>query len=315
MKIIFFGTSAFALPSLEAISRSIHTLLSVVTQPDKRGGRTHRLLESPAKRWALENKVSCLQPADLSDRSFAAELKACRPDLFVVVSYGKILPPSLLTVPLHGGLNVHPSLLPRYRGASPIPWAILNGDSKTGVTVIRVVEEVDAGEILLQKSVAVGKEEDALQLSERLSRLGGELLVESLRRMEEEKGPFVPQKGGVLYAPRFKRENGAMDWTKSAEALSRQIRAFIPWPGSFSYLGGKRVVIWKARVVEGKMKGRPGEIVRFSREGELVVKTGEGELLLEELQLEGKERMASRAFLLGHPVRLGETFACNPRES
>ena len=314
MKIIFFGTSAFALPSLEAISRSAHTLVSVVTQPDKRGGRTHRQLLSSVKQWALENKVHLLQPPDLSGSSFRETLKAFRPDLFVVVSYGKILPPALLALPPLGGVNVHPSLLPKYRGASPISWAILNGDPKTGLTVIRLSEEVDAGEILLQKEVALG-EEDALQLSERLSRLGGELLSESLDRIAKGKAVFIPQKDKATDAPKFKKEDGAIDWKKSAKILSREIRAFVPWPGSYSYLGGKRILIWKAKGIEGNTGGRPGEVVGFSEGGEIIMATGKGKLLIEALQLEGKEKMPSRSFLIGHRLRIGETFACNPRNS
>ena len=312
MKIIFFGTSQFAIPSLEAVSLTAHSLLAVVTQPDKRGGRTHRLLESPVKRWALENKIPLLQPPDLSESSFMAALKKNRADLFVVVSYGKILPPALLALPSFGGVNVHPSLLPRYRGANPIPWAILNGDPKTGVTLIRLVEEVDAGDILLQKEVALDQEEDALQLSEKLSRLGGKLLVESLDGIEKGKATFVPQRGEVSDAPRFKKEDGAIDWTKSAKMLSREIRAFVPWPGSFSYLDGKRLLIWKAKEVEGEATGCPGEVVGFSGEKEFIVATGKGKLLVERLQLEGKEMMSSSSFLAGHPLRIGETFACNP---
>ncbi len=312
MRIVFFGTSSFAIPCLEALSPSGHALSAVVTQPDKPGGRARPLIESPVKRWAVEKKVPLLQPADLSNISFLKRLKELNADLFAVVSYGKILPSALLSLPPRGSVNVHPSLLPRYRGASPIPWAILSGDRETGVSIIKVVETVDAGEVLLQKRMTIADTVDAMQLSERLSHLGGELLVESLRKIEEGKAVPIPQKGEVVEAPRFKKEDGLIDWTKSGDTLSRQIRALVPWPGSFSYLHGKRVLIWKAVVAQEEKKGRPGEIVRVSEEGEIGVKTGKGILWIQEIQLEGKQRMQSRQFLIGRPVKDGETFACNP---
>lgn len=310
MKIVFFGTSPFAIPCLEALFRSTYTPLLVVTQRDARGGRFRRLLESPVKRWALEKKIPLQQPESLSEISFAATLKRLSPDLFIVVSYGKILPSSLLTLPLEGGINVHPSLLPKYRGASPIPWAILNGDRKTGVSVIRLAEEVDAGEILLQKAIDIGEGEDAVGLTEQLSHMAGELLIKALEKIENGTVIPTPQKGKVSYAPRFKKEDGLMDWSKSAASLSRHIRALVPWPGSFSYLRKKRILFWKAKAEPGR-GGRPGEIVDLSK-GALWVAAGEGRLLLQELQLEGKERMSTQHFLIGHPLRLGETFSCNP---
>ena len=315
MKIVFFGTSSFAIPCLESLEKSSHTLLAVVTQPDQVGERFLKRLPNPVKMWAFEKRIPLLQPATLSEPTLVRDLKESASDLFVVASYGKILPASLLSIPIHGGINVHPSLLPRYRGASPICWAILNGDRTTGVSVIRMVKEVDTGDILLQKEVEIGSREDALQLSERLSHLGGELLMETLAQIEKGTPVFAPQKGRASDAPRFKKEDGAIDWTKSAEALSRQIRALVPWPGSFSYLKGKRVLLWKADPEEGDSGGRPGEVVSLSKSGEFKVATGKGKLLLKELQLEGKERMKSREFLIGHPLVIGETFSCNPRDS
>lgn len=315
MKIVFFGTSSFGIPSLEALRTSSHSLVAVVTQPDARGGRSRQLLESPVKRWALEKNVPLLQPADLSDPAWMATLQSYPSDLFILVSYGKILPSSLLKIPPQGGINVHPSLLPKYRGASPVSWAILNGERQTGVSVIRMVEEVDAGDILLQKEVTIGNDEDAVQLSERLSRVGKELLLETLKRIGEGNAPSFPQKGKASFAPRFKKEDGLLDWMKSADTLSRQIRALVPWPGSYSYLRGKRVLIWKAEPEEGKERGCPGEVVDLSREGLFRVATGKGELRLLELQLEGRERMASKSFLIGHPVHLGETFSCHSGKS
>ncbi|MBI4436621.1 MAG: methionyl-tRNA formyltransferase [Candidatus Omnitrophica bacterium] len=311
MKIIFFGTSDFAIPSLEVLLRSGHDLVSVVTQPDKPGGRNRELLQGPVKQWASAASLPTLQPEELSDFSFMMGLKKMSPELFVVVSYGKILPPFLLALPPHGAINVHPSLLPKYRGASPIPWAILNGDSKTGISILRMTEKVDAGEILLQKEVGIGKEEDASQLSKRLSALGGELLLELLRKIEKGEVEAFPQKGVVTFAPRFKKEEGRIDWRRSAEELSRQIRALVPWPGSFTLLHGKRWVVWKGKAIGEKREGKPGEIVGLGPEG-IAVATGKGKLLLEEIQLEGKEKMKSGSFLLGHPLRLGETFSCNP---
>lgn len=314
MRIVFFGTSSFAIPSLDGIQCSSHTLLAVVTQPDAKGGRRHEFLPTPVKEWVVRKGSLLFQPPRLSEASFLSALQKLRPDLFVVVSYGKILPPSLLTLPPHGGINVHPSLLPRYRGASPIPWAILNGDEKTGVSIIALSEEVDGGEIFLQKTVSIGKEENALSLSERLSKEGGKLLVETLKNLEEGRAVSMPQKGEVRFAPRFKKEDGLVDWGKSAQKLSLQIRALLPWPGSYSYLHGKRVLFWKAKAEEGGPSGRPGEVVALSKEG-IGVATGKGKLLLEELQLEGKEKMPGRLFLLGHPLRLGEGFTCNSGKS
>jgi len=311
MKIVFFGTSEFAIPSLEVLHRSGHELLAVVTQADKPAGRGRKVLESPVKQWASGRKIQVLQPENSSDFSFMMTLKQMNPELFVLVSYGKILPPFLLALPPRGAINVHPSLLPRYRGANPVSWAILNGETKTGISIIQMAEEVDAGEILLQQSVDIGINEDAIQLSERLSKLGGELLPEVLHQIQEGKAKPLPQKGKPTFAPRFRKEEGWIDWRRSAEDLSRRIRAFVPWPGNFSALHGKRVVVWKGRVVEGETKGKPGEVLELRPQG-IVVATGKGRLLLEEIQLEGKERMESGSFLLGHPLRVGETFSCNP---
>ncbi len=307
MRIVFFGTSIFAVPTLEALGSTGHTPLAVVTRADQKGGRGAVLIQSPVKELALRKKIPILQPDNLSDFSFLVSLKEIDPELFIVVSYGKILSVPLLALPVKGSVNLHPSLLPKYRGASPIPWAILNGDTRTGLSVIRMTEEVDAGEILLQKEVAIGKDEDAVHLSERLAAEGGKIVIEFLERFK--KGPLAgtPQKGKVTLAPRFKKEDGRIDWSKEAGQISRQIRALVPWPGSYSFLKGKRIVFWKAREEEGK--GRPGEIIEASEKGGIRVAAGKGHLLMEEVQLEGKERMSAAQFLRGSPLRAGDTFS------
>jgi len=314
MNIVFFGTSSFAIPSIEALKRSGNSPLLVVTQKDKPGGRQNKLIESPIKKWALKNGIPISQPEDLSSQDFQKTLKELSPDLFVLVSYGKILPESLLNIPSLGGMNVHPSLLPKYRGASPIVWTILNGDQKTGVSIIRIAQEVDSGDILLQKELPL-QEEDAIELSEKLSRLGADLLSEALSRIQDPSSVSTPQEGEASFAPRLKKEDGLVDWTKPATHLACQIRALVPWPGSFAYLRGKRVIFWKAQALPDASEGAPGSITAFPREGLIKVTTGKGSLIIKELQLEGKPRVTSVSFLRGNPLKNGETFTCNPAQS
>ncbi len=312
MRIIFFGSSSFAIPSLESLLCSKEEILTVVTETDKPGGRSLQLQKSPVKLWAAKKRLPLLQPKDLKENSFLSELKSLKPDLLILISYGRILPPLLFPIFPNGGINVHPSVLPRYRGASPIPFAILNGDRETGISISRMTKEVDAGDILFQERVPIEPGEDTLQLSERLARLAAPLLVKAVQKIAKKEADFIPQKGPVSYAPKLRKEDGLVDWSKSAEALSNQIRAFVPWPGSFTYWRGKRLLIWKAEPLPGRKGGKPGEVLSLSKEKGLEVATGQGFLLLKEMQPEGKARMGVGSFLAGHPVHSGETFSCHP---
>ncbi|GAB4388284.1 MAG: methionyl-tRNA formyltransferase [Thermodesulfovibrionales bacterium] len=304
MSLVFFGTPVFAIPSLKALLDSGEKVEAVVTQRDKKQGRGRRLMPPPVKEFALERGLRVLQPAALRDEALERELASLSPEVMVVVAYGKILPPALLRIPPMGVVNVHASLLPRYRGASPIAWAIMNGEAETGVTTMLMNEGLDEGDVLLAESVRIEDEDTAGSLSERLSAVGARLLVETLRGMREGSVRPAPQAGEPSFAPPFKKEDGRVDWSRPARELYNFVRGMDPWPGAFSSLSGERIRLLRVRPAEGR--AGPGEIVL--RDGGILVGTGDGLLAIEELQPEGKRPMAAAAFLSGRKVRGGEVF-------
>ncbi|MDR7601309.1 MAG: methionyl-tRNA formyltransferase [Armatimonadota bacterium] len=305
MRVLFFGTPEFALPSLEALHRA-HRVVAAVTQPDRPAGRGQKRTPPPVAIRARELGLHVLQPERLQD--VREELERLRPEVGVVVAYGKLIPRWLLDLPPHGFLNVHPSLLPRYRGASPIPYAVRNGDPETGVTVIRLTEELDAGPILAQQRVPVDPRDTAGTLEARLARVAADLLVQTLEALE--RGDIHPQpqdESAATYCGKLTKEDGRIRWEDPAVSIERHIRAMDPWPGAFTARGGQLLKIWRARVVPGLGSGRPGEIVRITREG-FVVATGEGALEVLELQPPGGRRMPAAAYVRGHRVRAGEVL-------
>lgn len=309
LRVVFLGTAEIACASLQALVEAENLiLLSVVSQPDRPRGRQLQLQPTPVKQRALELGVPCLQPDRCRDERFLGQLRILNPDVIAVMAYGQILPKALLEIPRLGCLNVHTSLLPRYRGAAPIQWAIWNGDAETGVTIMRMDEGLDTGDILLARATPIADADDAQTVHDRLAGLGAELLVQGIRGVADGSLRPVPQPAeGVTYARKITKEDGKLDWIRSARELWNQVRALTPWPGTFTHLpGGARPVllkVWRAEPVAAPAVP-PGQVMKADREG-IVVTCGEGALRLLEVQKEGGKRLAARDFLGGNPLSPG----------
>jgi methionyl-tRNA formyltransferase len=298
MRLIFLGTPAFAVPSLERLVNAGHDVLLVVTQPDRPLGRGLRTSMSPVKEAALRLGIPVAQPERVRRPEAVETLRSLAPDLMVVVGYGQIIPQSVIDIPPHGIVNVHASLLPQYRGAAPIQWAIANGETRTGVTTMRIDAGLDTGDILLARDTEIGPEETAVDLSARLAALGADLLIETLGGIEA--GRVVPHKqdpAQATLAPILKKENGLIDWNRPAGALHNQIRAMQPWPGAYTAFRGQTLHIWRARVAEASRPAPPGRLLRLRP---VTIACGEGGLELLEMQLEGRRRMPAADFANGH---------------
>lgn len=304
MRVIFFGTPAFAVPTLTALFHSEEEVIAVVTQPDKRKGRYRLPSPSAVKELALQNYCTVLQPSTLKEAAFLQELSAMNPDVIVVVAYGKILPPSVLSLPPHGCINVHASLLPKYRGAAPIQWSIINGENVTGVTTMHMDEGLDTGGILLQQEIPISNDDNAETLGRKISELGASLLLKTLKGIEEGSIKRIPQTGTPTYAPPLKKEDGRIPWSKTAVEIANMVRGMYPWPCAYCYLRHERIKITQARASGGS--GIPGNIKQASRE--LIVGTGKGLLKILELQPEGKRRMSAQEFLHGRCLQEGTFF-------
>ncbi len=308
-RIVFFGTPSFAIPTLKGLLEGPDKVVGVVTQPDREKGRGRKVVFSPVKELALQHGFNPLQPEKAKEEAFQNALKALEPDLFVVVAYGQILPKSVLNTPKYGAVNVHASLLPRYRGAAPIAWAILNGEKVTGVTTMVMAEGMDTGDILLQAEFPIGAEDTCQTLHDRLAALGGRLLAETLERMKEGNIRPVPQDHSkATYAPPLKKEDGRIDWKKGAEEIDRQVRAFDPWPGAFTKWDDRLLRIYKGAVKERALTGKAGAVVWVGSDF-IEVETGKGAYVIKEVQLEGRRRMGIREFLSGHPIPVGTVFS------
>ncbi|MGD1020422.1 MAG: methionyl-tRNA formyltransferase [Verrucomicrobiia bacterium] len=301
MRILFMGTAELAVPCFEAVAKMPgHEVVAVVTQPDRPKGRDLKPSAPPVKVAAERLGLPAQQPLKILEPGAIVAMKAAQPDLVIVVAYGQILPKSLLEIPRLGCVNVHTSLLPRWRGAAPIQYAILHGDRETGVTTMYMDEHMDTGDIILQRSEPIRADDTSATLHERLAKLGAELLVETVAQIATGKAPRAKQDGTrATYAKKIAKEDGRIDWTRSAIEIERQVRAFNPWPSAYTQLGGLLVKIWKAEVVES-VTGKPGEILP-----DFVVVTGCGGLRVLELQPANSKRMAVDAFLRGHPVKPG----------
>ncbi len=305
MDVLFMGTPEFAAPTLQALLGSRHDLRAVVTQPDKPAGRGRRLSAPIVKQLALSHEIPCLQPTALNDPTVEDALSALEPEVIVVAAYGKILPPSLLNIPPMGCINVHASLLPKYRGAAPIQWAIINGEAETGITIMLMDEEMDHGPILLQRPVSISPEETAGELHDRLAALGADCLLEALEGLEA--GSLTPRTqdhAEATYAPMLSKEDGRLDWSEPAETVVNRVRGVTPWPGATTTLGGEPIKVWQASVGPADASGRSGEVVAVGEDG-LTVACGRGAVRIEELQVAGRRRMAAASFLRGHPVAPG----------
>lgn len=306
MKIIFMGTPEFALPSLERLIGSHHEVLAVVTGPDKPVGRGLKLSPTPVKQAAQRHGLPVMTPEKLSDASFIAELKQIPADLYVVVAF-RILPASVFTIPGCGTINLHASLLPHYRGAAPINWAIINGEKETGVTTFFIEEKVDTGSWILQKKVTIGDEETAGELHDRLSQIGADVLLETVNLIERGNPPRIPQHGDVTRAPKITREVCQIDWSKDATAIFNLIRGLSPFPRAFSFWQGHELKICGSKVetLVTTPGHQPGEVVAVSKET-ISVATGRGVLSITEVQPENKRRMMVAEFLRGHTMTVGE---------
>ncbi|HLW59913.1 MAG TPA: methionyl-tRNA formyltransferase [bacterium] len=314
MKVIFMGTPEFAVPSLEAVLGAAD-VVAVITRPDAPQGRGLRVVSPPVAAVANRYALEVLQPASLKDATALGRLRALAPDLFVVVAFGRIVPSEVLAVARLGGINLHPSLLPRYRGAAPIPRAIASGDAETGVTVLHMSDELDAGDLILQRAVPIGPDDTTATLDPRLAREGAGLLVEALRRLEAGQAPRRPQDPArVTYAPKLTRQEAWLCWTDSAVRLANLVRAFDPWPVASVLLEGAALRIWRAVPRPGGGPDLPGTVVSVGKDG-LSVATGEGRLLIMEIQPASGRRMTVPEYLRGHPIAPGTVLGGRPPES
>lgn len=313
LRIIFMGTADLACASLQALCREKDfTVIAVVSQPDKPKGRDLKLQPTPVKALALAEGLPVLQPARTRDEAFISELRQLQPDLIAVAAYGQILPQAILDLPRFGCLNVHTSLLPKYRGAAPIQWAILNGDADTGVTIMKMDAGLDTGPMLMQVTTVISPADDAQTLHDRLAELGGDLLVKTIPDYVSGKITPRPQPAeGVSYARKITKEDGQIDWSQSARVLWNRVRGLTPWPGAFTHMpaeGQSRLLkIWSADV-EAELSGQPGTVLRADKAG-LVVACGQQALRILQLQREGGRRMSASEFLAGHHLSVGTRFS------
>ena len=304
--IIFMGTPDFALPSLEALIAHDHHVQAVVTQPDRPRGRSGKPIPSPVKRLAKRFGIEVLQPERASDESFCRGIDAISPDLLVVIAFGQVLTEQLLGIPSWGGLNIHASLLPKYRGAAPIQRAVMNGERETGLTAMRMDPGLDTGPILRQEKIPIGAHETAGELHDRLSDMAATFLLKTLQRLSEDGIYETPQDNNLAtYAAKIDRNTGHILWDRPSDHISALIRGLDPWPGAYTTVNGKTLKLFSAKVVAAGDAGTvPGRIRGHSRDG-LLVETGDGIILLEALQLAGKKRLRALDFLRGFPLKPG----------
>lgn len=310
MRIVFMGTAEFGLLSLEKLLQSTHSVEAVVTGPDRPKGRGLKRAPSPIKVFALDKGLMILQPESLKEGEFIATLRRFDPDLFVVVAF-RILPREVFEIPSKGTINLHASLLPKYRGAAPIQWAIIKGETKTGVTTFFIDERIDTGHLIMQREVEIGEDETAGQLHDRLALTGAELLTETVEQIALGRAVRTPQKDEeATPAPKLKKEDGRIDWSKSAEDIRNHIRGMNPFPGAYSELNGRKIKIYKASFVvqNGVEETTPGEVVKTDDKEGFVVSTGKGFLSLLEVQPEGKRRMSGPEFVRGYRINIGDVF-------
>src|SRR5690348_1449429 len=312
MRVVFLGTPEFAVPTLDAIASASHEIVAVYTQPDRPKGRGGQLASSPVKNAAIRLRLPIFQPERIRRPENAAALAALLPDVIVVVGYGQIIPQNIIDIPCHGILNVHASLLPKYRGAAPIQWALANGESETGVTIMRIDAGLDTGDMLLKRTTAILPDETAPALSARLATAGASLLIQALQQLEAGTAQYVPQNDAeASYAPILKKEDGRVDWSRDARTIYNRLRGFTPWPGAYSTFRSRTLHILHASPAAGNVSGSFGALCGDKRR--LIVACGENTSLeLLEVQLEGKKRMSAADFLNGYALETGETLGGTP---
>ena len=308
MRIVFMGTPDFSVPTLEALISSRHEVVGVVTQPDKPKGRGNAIQMSPVKECALQHEIPVYQPVRAREESFVEQMRALKPDVMVVIAFGQILNQELLDLPKFGCVNIHASLLPKYRGASPIQWAVINGDEETGITTMQMAAGMDTGDILETAVIKLDKKETGGSLFDRLSLMGGDLILSTLDKLEAGTIQAVPQDGAqATYVKKIPKSMGEIDWTMSAVAIERLVRGLNPWPSAYTHWNGKMLKIWEAEVLPQSAdakKGEPAEVLEADHDT-FTIQTGDGVLKICSLQLEGKKRMDVASFLRGYPVEVG----------
>ena len=306
MRILFMGTPEFAVEQLKRLVETGHEICGVFTQPDKPKNRGMKMTFSPVKEYALTHGLEVYQPMKMRDGNALAIVRELQPELIVVAAYGRILPEDILTLPPFGSINVHSSVLPKYRGAAPINWAILDGQKETGVTIMYMTRDLDAGDIVCSKKTDIMPDEDARELTHRLALLGADALEDAIEKIADGTAVRTPQDHSAsTYAPMLSKDLSPMDWTRSAQALHDQVRGLIPWPCASMELGGKKVKVFKTRM-GGEINAAAGTILTAGKQG-LEIACGDGHSLwILELQAEGGKRMMSADYLRGHPVEIGK---------
>lgn len=314
MRIIFMGTPDFAVPVLQSLINSRHEVVAVVTQPDRPKGRGKNMQFSPVKECALAHNIPVMQPVNVSVPEVIDELRAYEPELIVVVAFGQFVTKKIREMPKYGCINVHASLLPKYRGAGPIQWAVINGEKESGVTTMYMCREIDKGDMLLKDTVTLDPKETGDSLHDKLSMMGGPLLLKTIDQLEDGSAVRIPQcEEESTYAPKLEKTMGNIDWTMDADRIERLVRGLNSWPGTFTKIHGKTVKIWDCDVVcqetltESQAEATPGTVI-VSEKDQLIVKAGNGALSLRMLQPEGKKNMTVDAYLRGYPIAQGELF-------
>jgi len=312
MNIVFFGTSEFAVLALRGLLDSKHKVLAVVTQPDRKKGRSLKVSPPPTKVLALTRNVPVYQPQDASGRDSVEYLKRLGADLFVVISFGQILKAEVLAIPKFYSINLHASLLPKYRGAAPTNWALINGERSTGLTVIKMNERMDEGDIILKEPLAIDDEDTNITLSEKLSEAGKDLLLKAMDLIGSEKATFEKQdEKEATYAPKLKKQDGLVDWNDSAHTIHDRVRGLLPWPGAYTHYEGKVLKILNTKTSDSRAEKalKYGEVADVIKDKGIAVRTGSGDLIIVHLQLEGKKALNADSFVLGHRIGKGYIFS------
>lgn len=310
MKVLFMGTPDFAVATLDKLIQSSHEIIGVVTQPDKQKGRGQEVSFTPVKELALKYHLPVYQPVKVKEPEFLELLGKLAPEAIVVAAFGQILPKALLEIPKYGCINVHGSLLPKYRGAAPIQYSIIDGEKETGITIIYMGVGIDTGDMILQASLPIAPKETGGSLFDKMAVLGADLLLEALDKIEDGTAVRIPQdEEKATYVKIINKDMGKLDFTKEAVSLERLIRGLNPWPSAYTMLDGKTLKLWQAEVEQGYKTSEtdrkvPGEVIELRKDA-LVIATGEGNLVVSEVQLEGKKRMPTDAFLRGYPLTVG----------
>lgn len=309
MNIVFFGSANFAVPSLKALLGTAHKVSCVVTQPDRIKGRGLFLQGTPVKSTALEAGARIYQPESSNSAEAEQYLKGLNADLFIVVAYGQILSEAILDIPKVFSINAHASILPRYRGAAPINWAVIRGEKKTGVTIIKMTKKMDAGPVILKKNLDISDDDSALDLEDKLSHLAAQALIETLRKIEDNNFTLTPQEEeNMSLAPKLGKDDGRIAWPNTAQNIYNLIRGCLPWPGAFTYYNGKLLKVYKAKVFQLSALSSQlsaGQVIKVDKDI-IIVACGKDYLSIEELQIEGKRKMAAEEFICGHKISAGE---------